>query len=198
VADRRIACVYCGGDHDNAADVRACWDRSRAAPATLPLPLPQPARPSAVECAETTDISTNLHTGPDALARNVVVGVDGTVPQPWEGYESFAVDFGALTPGDRLADRLLELAHARTRAVFRVEGAPANFVERRPPWQLAPGFRFDGELIHHLVNTNSVDLRGDNPRFAPAEMAVALGLAGRTAGGSRSCDWQGFPFGRRH
>ncbi|MDQ6909335.1 MAG: ATP-dependent DNA helicase UvrD2 [Actinomycetota bacterium] len=115
-----------------------------------------------------------MHTGPDALGRNLLVGLDAGVPDPWDRCESIAVDLGAPSP-DRLIDRLIELAHARTRAVFGVEGAAAEEREQRAPWALTPSFRFEGELLRHLVTANSVDLRGTGPRFAQVETALALG-----------------------
>ena len=89
------------------------------------------------------------------------------------------VDPGGLSSAGRLADRLLELALARSPAVLRLAGPaddPPGEVERRRPWQLRPDFRFTGELVWHLVWSNAVDLRNPaRPRFSPVELAVALG-----------------------
>ena len=40
-----IACVYCGGGHDNATEVRECWQRNEGAEVLMPadddeIPLP--------------------------------------------------------------------------------------------------------------------------------------------------------------
>ncbi|MDQ6928878.1 MAG: UvrD-helicase domain-containing protein, partial [Actinomycetota bacterium] len=125
-----------------------------------------------------------MHTGPAALGRNLIVSLDGPIPQPWDICETFTVDLGAPAPGDRLTDRLLELANSRTRVVFRGDGINSDDeIERRAPWKLSPSFRFEGDLLRHLVTTNSVDLREPQPRFAPVEMALALGATEQGADG---------------
>ncbi len=89
------------------------------------------------------------------------------------------MDPQAPATADRLIDRLVELAHARTPVVFHVAVSapqPQAGIELRPPFQLSPGFRFTEDLALHLVWSNAVDGRHPaRPRFAPVEQALALG-----------------------
>ncbi|HUQ64018.1 MAG TPA: ATP-dependent DNA helicase UvrD2 [Acidimicrobiales bacterium] len=168
MAARRISCAHCGDTHETVAEVRTCWDRAQTH-------TPTEAAPTAGR-AETSPRATYSHTKPRALGRNAIVSAGGAIPEAWSACATFAVDLGAAVPDDRLADRLLELAHSRTSVVFRCDAdTPADEYERGSPWKLAPSFRFEGELIRHLVHTNSVDFRGPTPRFHPTEMALDLG-----------------------
>lgn len=190
--DRRLGpepgvdCAYCGLRHPRSAEVRACWERSQGARPQVgeqpPVRLPR-------EAADGPQLARLA--GPPPLGRNLVVGAGaGALPEPWRGCEVVALDGADRLPGGRLVDRLVELAHARTAVVFQLPGpfeqGPAPMpVERRPPFQLAPDFRFDEELAWRLVWANSVDLRDPAaPRFPPVEQAMALGAA--AAGGGQT------------
>jgi len=171
-----ISCSYCGGRHRSATEVRACWQRSRQVDSEpvaerLSVPDRQSSRPDLAQLA-----------GPQALGRNLVVtdGAGGlAVRPPWDHCEVVAVHPEALAASDRLVDRLVELAHARTRLVLRVPvrmGEPPAGCDRRPPFGLSPAFRFTEDLAWHLVWSNSVDWRDPaRPRFGPVERALDLG-----------------------
>ena len=171
-----IGCSYCGGRHRSATEVRACWERTEQTESDSGPPvLPSERHQRDVPVLDLAHLA-----GPSALGRNLVVADGpGTVPAPWDRCEVIPLDTEALGTADRLVDRLVELAHARTSVVLRLpvsaRQAPASS-DRRPPFSLSPGFRFTEELAWHLVWSNTVDGRDPaRPRFAPVERALALG-----------------------
>ncbi len=186
-SDAGIGCSYCGGRHQSANEVRACWQRSQ-----------QPeSDPSLFEAGrhhgETPPLDIVSLAGPPALGRNLVVGeVAATVPTPWDRCEVVTVDLGPLASTDRLADRLVdrlvELAHAREPVVFKVpvgSDRPPEPSERRPPFQLSPDFGFTEDLLWHLVWSNAVNGSDPaRPRFAPIEQALSLGASSGASSGA--------------
>jgi DNA helicase II / ATP-dependent DNA helicase PcrA len=178
-----IGCSYCGGRHQSATEVRACWERSQQAEVEPGLEF------SSVHPQLASEVPEPLETS-EAPGLNLVIG-DGTgaVPIPWDHCEVVTVDPEALGTADRLVDRLLELAHTRTSIVLRLPlpagqpstaqpstGQPPAETEERPPFRLSARFRFTEDLAWHLVWSNAVDGRDPaRPRFAPVERALALG-----------------------
>ncbi len=180
-----ISCVYCGGAHATASQVRECWSRHGAPvePARGSSPVEPAASP--VEPAPSLGDPASL-AGPHALGRNVVVAPGTMPPDPWVAAPVVRIDSSTLAgPADTVAT-LQQLAHAGHRAVIQLAVAfdePPRPVELRPAYELGPRFCFDLEVLHHLVWSNSVDARSPGAaRFAPIRAAVAAGATAARPG----------------
>ena len=131
-----IACRYCGGFHERAAEVRACWaERSAPRPPSEPFADTAAGGSPDGRQAPATPLAHTGPAGPEALGRNLILtpgGTPGDPPAPWQGCE--LLDIGeARSVGDRLIDLLLTAAHERRRLVFvesEADAAP-DLVERR-------------------------------------------------------------------
>ncbi len=203
-----IACVYCGGSHETAAGVRACWSEHEGhptEPARAPLrpeprsPSPENSRPSLSEptrgllIAATQpgmDLSRGLapaKAGPDVLGRHAVVAAGTSAPPPWAGASRLIVDDAVLaSPFDALVS-LRSAAHSRQRLVIELgvdfDDAPvsATTVE---PFVLGPRFAFELDELHHLVWGNSIDWRDPTrPCWRALDSAVHAGATAVTADG---------------
>lgn len=159
----RVPCVYCGAHHTRAAEVRACWERSRQAGV---LSVASPSRADAG--------AHSVPMGP-VLGRSVVVAPGQDPPAAWERCE-------------RAGGGIEELEQAwrdRTPLVIETgdespEDEPADEVDGGAVWSLSPSFAFPGERRAHATFANAIDARDGTARWQLAEEAVRLGA---TAGG---------------
>ncbi|CAB4363775.1 MAG: AAA family ATPase [Actinobacteria bacterium] len=157
---RAIACVYCGGEHTSADEVRECWQRSGGE--AVVEAVGEAVGEAVVDVAEPPRIAADqvvhLRRGPAVLGRNVIVGPGMSTPLEWSGAERVVVD--PSDPG--LLPRLVVLAMERTGCVF--EFSPATvlgepFATSLPPHAVGPRVRFSSEQLRHLLLSNSVDAR---------------------------------------
>ena len=194
-----IACVYCGGSHASAVEVRDCWQRSGGAevvssaddelplfdePAPAPPPRQEPA-PTPPSGAKRPPVGTAARSaapggtvaadrGPLALGRHVIVDAGAPAPVAWADAPRVAVRLD-----EACVVELQHLAHRRQSAVLEVDAATAPEVlgpdaTNRPPHELGPRFTLVREAVRHLVVSNAVDARRGN-HFEPASLAVSLG-----------------------
>lgn len=120
--------------------------------------------------------------GPDALGRNLIVRtIDGTtpdIPEQWADSWMYTIDAEVLAGPDNVVAELLPLWNSRERYVIELVGdlsfdrAEATSV---PSWDLGPSFSFEVERLHHLVWSNSVELRDGALHSRLAARAVELG-----------------------
>jgi DNA helicase-2/ATP-dependent DNA helicase PcrA len=208
-----IACAYCSGEHDTAAQVRQCW--TDGGQQDIPVgddPLPTSTEslfepPPAERSSQTTTRSPARSSapapkrmaaaiergvavaaaGPDALGRHLLIEPGGAIAAPWSSAERLVIDDATLAaPGQALA-RLRGAHHGATRLVIEL----AATFEREPmlmteaaPYQLGPTFLFDLEELHHLVWANTVDGRNpDRPVWIGLDRAVAAGATAVEPGG---------------
>lgn len=145
-----ISCGHCGASHDTLGQVRACSQ-------------PQ---------------DHTVGPGPQALGRNVVVAPGQPTPSAWLDAPRVVIDHTVVEQPDAVVTQLRQWAHRRERSVFELvvelEG-PCHEVDRRPTHVVGARTRLLRDELHHLVWSNSIDARGDTPRFALVDAAVALG-----------------------
>ncbi|MET0662530.1 MAG: ATP-dependent helicase, partial [Ilumatobacteraceae bacterium] len=206
-----ISCAYCGGVHDSPAQIRQCWndggrpdvEAERADVATdieayapddfrtaefrsAPnRPVSRPRREVAALAALPRGVAA-AHAGPDALARHALVVPDGSVPAPWLAAERIQITPATLAAPTEACARLRRAAIDRERLVLELE---TDFEERPAvatgdaPFDLGPRFAFELDELHHLVWSNTVDLRDpDRPTWIGLDLAVAAGAAVVPAG----------------
>ena len=157
--DHGIACTYCGGWHESAAQVRQCW--------------------AALERTDDPGAPWQL-----ALGRSVLVSPGQAPPPAWRGCERAGT--GTSTEDLEQAWRQRVPLVVEVEEPGGGTRPAADEVERRPVWSLAPSFSFPLERRQHALATNSVDARHERPGPARgpnwwlAEEAVRLGA--RAAG----------------
>jgi len=104
--------------------------------------------------------------GPEELGRGIVVLPGAAPPSPFADAPRVTVDEAVLASPPALAATaamLHELWDGRRRVVVElgvpVEALRAPEVERRPPYELDPGFTFEREWLQFLVWANTYDAR---------------------------------------
>jgi len=104
--------------------------------------------------------------GPEELGRGLVVVPGGAVPAPFDSVPRIVVDDAVLASAQVTAATAAVLHEAwseRRRVVVElavpVEALRAPEVERRPPYELDPGFTFERERLQFLVWANTYDGR---------------------------------------
>ncbi len=120
--------------------------------------------------------------GPDALGRNLIVRSGGdaepVIPDQWADSWMYTIDAEVLASPESLVLELLPLWNARERYVIELVG-DLSFDRTEatsiPAWDLGPSFSFDVERLHHLVWSNSVELRDGVLHSRLAARAVELG-----------------------
>lgn len=188
-----IACVYCGGSHATASEVRDCWQRSggvevvdEAEVSRLPfgaVPLPgAPADPPAAPSRAPSQAATGSGRGPHELGRNVLVAAGEPAPAEWIDAPRVAVRLTA-----ECIDELRAHAHARSGVVLEVQPdvaptalTPGRFTDA--PHLAGPRHRFLADELLHLLTANTVDATR-SMAFPLAELAAELGA--RPAEGGR-------------
>ncbi|MEP7204169.1 MAG: ATP-dependent DNA helicase UvrD2 [Ilumatobacteraceae bacterium] len=180
-----IACVYCGGRHETATEVRECWSRSQSGsrppegepvqeltPAPPePEPVPVPARSRRAHIARQMPV----------LGRNIVIRPGQSVPDGWGALVRQVVDLADVNSPAELVARLRRMADDRDACVFEIDdtvGAALAVPQTNASaiHDLGPRFTFEVSALHHLVWSNSVDGREpDHLSWQPTETAIALG-----------------------
>ena len=163
-----INCVYCGGTHTSADEVRACWQRSEGVEVEVDTVAVAPPAPVAVAAGGTLD------RGPLTLGRNVLVTPGQAAPPAWADAPRVEVT--------RTAECVTELqrrAHQRTGLVLEVsaEAAPEALAPgstREAPHVLGARFTFLDDTLRHLLVSNSVDARHE-PACWLRDLAVRAG-----------------------
>ncbi len=195
-----IACAYCNGEHESPAQIRQCWhdngqldvpvsdaeqgdDGHRAAPPQEPPQDPPPQKSSQQPPRRATVIAAPrgaapAGAGPDLLGRHAVVAVGQTVDLPWSAVERLSIDAAVLAEPAEALVVLRSAHHERRRLVIELV---ADF-ERQPklktdaqPFEVGADFMFELDELHHLVWSNSVDLRGAVPTWVVLDRAIAAG-----------------------
>ncbi|MEO7398452.1 MAG: hypothetical protein ABIW84_07810, partial [Ilumatobacteraceae bacterium] len=182
-----IACVYCGGEHATAHEVRACWQHSASAPFTpvstaSASTAPTPAAPAADSCAG----SGSSHAaatpfsgaGPDELARGLVIRAGAMVPPPWRDAERLVIDARVIAAPEAAVALLAEYSQARRRVVIEL-GVPFAHAPRSttndPPFRLGATFWFALDVLFHVVWNNAIDATGSEPHWWAFDRALSLG-----------------------
>ncbi len=152
---RSIACVYCGGTHTSAQEVRECWQRTDGNEAAITPDLDDPTFNAA-----STAPSTAATRGPVALGRNVLVAPGQAAPVEWADAPRLVVHLGDVD----LLPALFAAAQARVGQVFEVSAqASPEGIEpgstTAAPHTLGPRFTFADDTVRHLLLANSVDAR---------------------------------------
>ena len=179
-----IACVYCGGAHPTAGEVRQCWERSQHDGQHRSVEHLEQGEARPVQAARVTGVGIagaayRLGRGPHLLGRNVVVALGSEPPSDWDGCERIRIDSGAVGEPLPAVERLRAAAFERRGVVIElIDDTAPPAVERRPAHELGPRFAFDGDELHHLVWSNSVDGRDPHElKWWLVDRAVALGAA---------------------
>ena len=174
-----ISCVYCGGSHDTADDVRRCWSE-RQAPADSP-----PG--SVATVVETVGPRPPIALAMPALGRNVVVRPGQEIPVGWADAPVCVVGETDLrSPGEVVA-LLRQRADERTACVFVIAddiaaGLAAPQTNTAALHLVGPHFTFELSVLHHLLWANSVDGRDSDHLVWPlGSAAVALGATPQAA-----------------
>ena len=102
---------------------------------------------------------------------------DATRPSDWIGCERIRIDTNVVAEPLPTVERLRAAAFERRGVVIELAGDTAPpAVERRPIHELGARFAFDGDELHHLTWSNSIDGRD------PASTEL---VARRSGGGAR-------------
>lgn len=190
-----IRCGHCGLSHQSIAEVRAC-SADGSTSVTAPVSGDSDSEPEGwgqlfaeqrsnvtlQRRAQLHDTSRSspvpLGEGPDALGRSLVTRPGGETPAPWSSAHVVLIDAGVLAAPLAVVEQLQPLWNQRERYVVEIEGDlsfDANEATSVPPWRLGPSFAFDLERLHHLVWSNSVELRDGALTSRLAGRAVELG-----------------------
>ncbi len=178
-----IPCVYCGGSHGSAAEVRDCWQRTggveavaddHAPPSLFDTPSARPEEVDTPTPARPPRSDATARRGPPALGRNVLVRPGQSPPEEWADAPRVVV-----TADDALLVELQALAHQRAGVVLEVDDriAPERLAPGRstaPPHELGPRFTFAVDTLRHVLTANTVDAR-DGARWGALDAASALG-----------------------
>ena len=184
-----IACVYCGGAHPTAHEVRSCWQRTQGGnESTLQADLTETAasprqRTAAQAPSSAGQALIRVVRGPSSLSRNVVVCDVADVPVDWGTAPVVFVDARVIADPRHVVALALARASAGESIVFVLDAEVsaalsvlATVGEDRPPHLLGPRWTPLAERLQHLVWANSIDLSEPaRPRFALVDLAVRCG-----------------------
>ncbi len=180
-----IACVYCGGTHATAGEVKQCWERSEGQEPVVPAASDHGSGPRQQEPAIVRDQrrqgqvvdGRGIGRGPHELGRNIIVADDHDAPAGWTACERIRIDSSVVAEPLPTVERLRTAAFDRRGIVIELVGGTATpAVERRPIHELGPRFAFDGDELNHLAWSNSIDGRDPGaPSWWLVDRAVALG-----------------------
>ncbi|HQZ34214.1 MAG TPA: ATP-dependent DNA helicase UvrD2 [Ilumatobacteraceae bacterium] len=184
---RAIACVYCGGEHPSADEVKACWQRTAGQEVVRDdiVDSEEVTSPPSSTFADFEDVpapptvvggtAIHLTRGPAWLGRNVIVSPGQATPPEWADALRLAID---PTQGD-LITLLQHAAAQRISHVFELADTvdaqlSTPFSTTLPPHAIGPRVRFTSEQVAHLVRSNAVDMRA-KPVWPLLSIAVTLG-----------------------
>lgn len=169
-----ISCVYCGGSHADATDVRACWQRTESAPTSV--------TGATVAVAPTRRaVAEGFGPAPALLGRNVVIRPDQQSPAGCSGAQRLPVTARDLAHPEQAIAELRRSALARLPLMIELESDVAQALAApettsAPPHELGPRFEFHRSTLHHLVVSNSVDAtEADALHWPLLDRAIDLG-----------------------
>ena len=180
-----ISCVYCGSQHDEASQVRACWQRSQGS-----VDPDSDTRTSTTTRTDTrtdagarsiTTSRTTIAAMPQ-LGRNAVVRDGQPNPPGWDDDPRFVVQLDDA----ELIHQLRQRADQRSPVVFQLSDAVAERLTTAacsddPPHVLGPRYTFVDQELCQLVFANSVDWR-DGISWALLDLATRGSAAAVTEG----------------
>ncbi len=123
--------------------------------------------------------------GPDALGRHAVVVAGGAVPDAWRDAPRVGVTNEVRAAPAGLIGRLRDAAVRRERLVVEIDeeisdkihaGRVPMLMTTAEPFSVGADFEFVGDELHHLLWSNSIDLRSE-ASWDALDIAVALGLS---------------------
>ena len=195
---RGLPCVYCGGAHATADELKACWQRNdgkevagddEAIPLTSYESEPEPTSQREANPERKADppaghqpVTASIVVGPAVLGRNVIVAPGQAAPAQWQHAPRVVIEPSA---GD-LVGLLLQSASERTGCVFEVGHATGEqlatpFSTTLPPHAVGPRVRFSSDQLQHLVFSNAIDARA-TPHWPLLSLAVRAGARTVTDG----------------
>ncbi len=164
-----IACVYCGGRHETSAEVRQCWERSKAGHEPIVI-----------------SHEGSMIRAVSRLGRNIIVGPGQPAPDGWAAAPRLRIGPAEVDDPTSMIAELRRLADSRTSCVFEVDEASgaalaATQINSAPIDQLGPRFTFEVSTLHHLLWSNSIDARTTDHAVWPLALAaIALGASPAT------------------
>jgi len=120
--------------------------------------------------------------GPDALARRAVVGPGDDAPPSWAGARRIVVNDEVLADPAKLAGAL----RSSERLVIEVDQVQGKRLDsaRVPklmtgaePFEVGASFTFLGDEVHHLLWSNTVDMREGEAVWDALDQAIAVGCS---------------------
>jgi len=118
-------------------------------------------------------------TAPALLGRSVVIDVDASIPEPWEGASLVRIDEATLTDPEATIDRLHRAWVTRESVVIELGVDPSALrapeIEDREPYEVGSTFVFPLERLHFLVWANCYDARSGTPKWWWSVKAAAIG-----------------------
>ncbi len=125
--------------------------------------------------------------GPDLLGRHAIVAPGAAAGAAWADAEHVTIDAQTLADPGTALDTLRAAHHGRRRLIIELD---VDF-DRQPklktdaqPFEVGADFTFELEELHHLVWSNSVDQRGEQPAWIGLDRAVAAGATAVAPGAS--------------
>ena len=177
-----ISCAHCGGTHQRPDQVRACWAGDAEHVEHVRY------------VADDGDHNRSARLSPHSLKPPPILGrhliVDSTriepLPAAWAPCEQIVIGEETLGDHTQVAALLSRIRAARSAGqslvwVLQVDSAwepssPPNTVETNAPEGLGAQFSLDLDDLHHLMWSQSVDLRDpDRPSWKIIDHALALG-----------------------
>jgi len=186
---RAITCVYCGGEHGSADEVKACWQRT-AGQEVQREDMHEDVRQRVQEDVQEHDgdqggqfvdeqprrVVAGLTKGPMWLGRNAIVAPGQAAPAEWATAPRIIID----PAQSELVSQLLHAATQRVSQVFELTDLvdaqlSTPFTTTLPPHAVGPRVRFTSEQLAHLVRSNAIDARVEAtwPLLTLAEQAGA-------------------------
>lgn len=142
-------------------------------------------RAPAATAAESIPRGTAVATaGPDALGRHAVVVAGVDVPEPWSASRRVRVTAAMRADPSAVIAELRAAAAQRERLVIELDpetsdklaaGRVPKLMTKAEPFSVGADFEFVGDELHHLLWSNSIDLR-TSPTWDALDVAVAAGL----------------------
>ena len=164
------------GDPTSASIVPMRRPTSRRTSRSKPVPprrvaAPEPRRQVAAPAAFPRGVAA-AQAGPDVLGRHALVQPGRVAPAPWDAAERIRITASTLAAPAEACDRLRRAANDRERLVLELDAdfeQPPSSATSEAPFDLGPRFGFELDELHHLVWSNTVDLRDpDRPTWIGA------------------------------
>ena len=127
--------------------------------------------------------------GPDRLGRHALIASGGTAPAEWNDSEHVCVDADTLRDPSTAIRILRAAASTATRLVIEIADDLVDDLDRRfgvdrtpmlmttaAPFEVGARFEFVADAFHHLLWSNTLDLRSGTAIWDALDRAVAVGL----------------------